>query len=177
MAIIKPLRLVILGVDGSGKTTLAKELASQFDLYYYKDKVYKEKFFGNADYVWHSAFALMPLIADNEEGFVFDRFFFDEYVYQSLRRKNWRADYWAELIEMSVEQEFRIIHCFKHSRQYRPDEIIDRSNIKLLEEGYENLYVHLGSKIQVEYINTDYDLQSQVMLVRNFISRFKNKTI
>lgn len=146
------MRLVFLGLDGTGKTTLASHIAARLRITYYKDHEYKEKFFGNPSYTLFSAISLMQLFEANPElPVIFDRWFWDELVYGAvLNRGLDHAPFW-ELDQRAAKQKFILIYLQKKIRP--ADDLIGREHGKDLIAAYEDLLSKTSCK--VIRLNTD----------------------
>ncbi len=161
MRIIKSNRIVILGADGTGKTTLAKELASVLKFIYYKDSNYKRYFFGNSSYPIHSASAVLQLTKVMEEGIIFDRFFMDEYVYGKVFNREFDKKLFAMLITETIKQDFKYIYCY--SMKPRPDELIDSKYLPEVEKAYTELFKEYIPESDWIHVNPTLDYLSTTL--------------
>jgi len=139
MEIKKPIRLVLLGLDGVGKTTLGLKLAQDLNAVYFKDHEYKRQYFGNPDYTWHATTILMQLIPLVDRNFVFDRFFYDEYVYGKTLGRSFNQDKFNQMRVLADKQNFKIIYVYRSLDELHADELIDRKYVGQLEQAYMNL--------------------------------------
>jgi len=105
--------IIVEGPDSSGKTTLAKELASQFGLNYLKSPGPK------TDYDWWMSVLTLP--TDQLAKLICDRFLFSEFVYGPIvRGKIKLSPLEIDLvISMLVTAEPLVVHCELHyNREY-----------------------------------------------------------
>src|SRR5262245_4232349 len=134
----KRIRLCFLGVDGTGKTSLAKAIANIMDWTYYKDTLYKKMFFGNVNYTHHSAIGLLQYMEASKENAVFDRFFWDEMVYgPTLGRHTLDLREYMFLDKFAASIGFRIVYMEK--KETKQDDVIDLNKIPYLKDQYNKM--------------------------------------
>lgn len=144
-------RLAFHGIDGVGKTTLAKYTAEKLGGVYYKDTIFKELFFGQYDYCYHSSFALAQYFEGSKERIIIDRWFWDEFVYGTVLQRRLNMPYLNRLDSMAYRLGFKIVYLEKTNP--RPDEIFDKAFHPMLKAAYEELFKRTAC--QVIRINTD----------------------
>ncbi len=165
-------RLVFLGIDGVGKTSLSKYTASKIGAVYYKDTIYKERFFGNSDYCYHTSFALMQFFQQSSERIVMDRWFWDEVVYGAIDKRFIRPHFIDELDEMAWKCGFKIVYL--HKDNPREDEIWPKGVMQTLRDNYYRILDK--TKCQVLTINTnDENTEAQFKRLLDYASYPHNK--
>lgn len=116
-------RIVLLGLDGSGKTSLGKYLSERWDITCYKDAIYKRSFFGKTDYTFGSGFGLLQYFAHNKFPVIFDRWFWDEAVYGVAMKRGVNLKLIWEMDELAAQAGFKIVYLQKVFRKV--DDLID----------------------------------------------------
>jgi deoxyadenosine/deoxycytidine kinase len=163
----KRIRLCFLGVDGTGKTSLAKAVANIMGWTYYKDTLYKKMFFGNVDYTIHSAVGLLQYMEATPESAVFDRFFWDEMVYGPvLQRRTLDMRDYQFMDKFAASIGFRIVYLHKDKKMH--DDLIETSNQPHLTEQYQRM-LEWSSCPVLQINSTDERLDNQLKLIRQWL--------
>lgn len=166
---MKPIRLCLLGLDGTGKTSLAKHIQYMTGWTYYKDSLYKESYFGSVDYTEHSAAGLLQYLAASNEHAIFDRFFWDEIVYGPvLHRRTMNDKTFTFLDSYAYQLGFRLIYLYKDKPPARPDDKITIDMRPELVKGYEKLLKYTSCPI-IRINSTDEDVFKQFSFIRKWL--------
>ena len=72
---MKNLKIAFVGLDGTGKTTIARGLSRLLGIPYFKDSMYKEIFFNNSDYAKMTGDFLLDLLRQTNQPLIMDRCF------------------------------------------------------------------------------------------------------
>lgn len=143
-------RVAFLGVDNTLKTTLAQELSTITDIPYFRDGIYKERYFNNSEYALHTADFFLQYLEQSGAPIISDRFFWDEMVYGPNFGRDVDHNMYFEFDRRAYKLGFKIIYCMHDNPE--ADDLIaaaDRANLLM---NYET--VLFATKCQVIRIDT-----------------------
>jgi hypothetical protein len=164
--------IIIEGVDNSGKTTIAKALARQLGMQYFKHtsqtRNFKDARFYDTAYV--EAFYLIDMLKQLsfDGGIIFDRHIPSEFAYGLTydRQVNHRD---IELIDFELSKLGTVcIFCEKNYDKPFEDEVIDFDKVELLRSNFHKFFEQ--SAMRTLYLDTTAEnLEDQLIQINRFL--------
>lgn len=156
-------RLAFVGLDNTGKTSIAKELAKQLKVPYFKDIAYKENFFGSTEYVVHSNTMLLELMgAGAVKSIILDRFVLDELVYGKAYDRDSNYQIIGQLVKDFIHYGTRIVYC--HKQKYLVDDKVPIT-IQRSVNKYYNEWFNAQVTDYIALDTTDENLEKQLQTI------------
>jgi len=165
--------LFIEGIDGVGKTTLAKYIAKRMGFKYFKNPIEKKIKFNEKDIFFNrivEAEYLLALLEILDENIIFDRSIVSEYVYSHTFSRFIDDDIIFDLDEKFAKKGVFLIFCHKGIDVLKQD-FAESYNFDLVFDlmKYYNMYLHRTKMNFVEIDMSNRDLESQFSIVRKCI--------
>ena len=159
--------LVIEGVDGSGKTTLARRLASDLNLIYINSRI-KPKSFQDLDKIVYNCVGLSLSLPT-----IFDRWSpISEAVYgKVLRQANWHMpEEFIQLYQFTAKANPMVIYCkppLKVITDWKEEQMDGvKENVKALYKAYDKEMKRVGEFLTVcEYDFKKHDYQNLLSVI------------
>lgn len=160
------MRLAIVGLDGVGKTTLSSYLSKELGIPVFKDNAYKQKYFGNSEYVYHSNSLLFDFISQTNQSIILDRCFWDEYVYGKAFNRVIDRKRLVELDYQMAKLGFSLVLLVRNNYNMK-DDIIPESKQKELEDNYYEVLQMTGCKTTIVNVEFENPKQSLLEIITN----------
>lgn len=160
------MRLAIVGLDGVGKTTLSSYISKQLGIPVFKDNKYKEKFFGNAEYTYHSNSLLFDFIKQTNQNVILDRCFWDEYVYGTALGRKVDCKKIAELDDAMYDLKFSLVYVSRPNHKIVDDVIKSELASKLAVNYRRMLWMSKCNSLEV-YNNFEYPQETLLDIITN----------
>ena len=139
--------IIVEGTDGTGKSTLCKKIAEQYNISYYKEKLsYEERLSSDYDGFTHY-FKLVNMIYHSKEKMVCDRLHLGEFVNPIIYKDGRKPLTIKEIseIEFPIQDEAILIsttssdNFIRNSLSVRGDDVAKVENIKYMKFLYEHV--------------------------------------
>lgn len=164
--------LIIDGIDNTGKTTIAKVLAEELDLYYFKNPSeqlrFKNEDFNNSAIVETQYLLSLLKQVQFKKGIIFDRHLPSLFAYSDAFDRPLDLELFKSLEMQFVKHNFKVIYCHKDKFKEWHDEFVDVNHINVLQSAFnyyfqETLFEHF-------YINTtDENLEEQLEEIKMWL--------
>ena len=156
--------IIFEGLDKTGKSTIAKALAKEMEIPYFKHSNQKQIFL-TQDYkqAIYEAHLLLDLIHQLKLSLIIDRHIASEYAYGLAFNRYFDMDQISEIDFKLSELGAKIIHCEKviNEKDYN-DSLIPYSKLKLISLYYDIFYSQLTKMKVIRLNTTDENLDNQL---------------
>jgi len=129
-------KIAIVGLDNTGKTTIAKGLSRLTGIPYFKDIMYKEKYFGNSDYAYMTGEFMLEMLRQTDQPIITDRCFWDEFVYGRVYGRPYKSSALNSMLKAAYELPLFTVYTYR-DKIIGKDDIIAPSKLPLIKESYE----------------------------------------
>jgi len=166
--------IIVEGVDGVGKTTVAKELAKELNYGYIKNPFPSRDYYNNYNTsLFEFSYLLMILKTGKLDNIVLDRWYSSELVYSYLYKREiekkqfWKMD--RELAEMGAVGLY--LHKLQKKESYK-NENVNYESLQILDQKYMK-YIE-KSKIPYHTVSTNTEnVKDQIKLIKFFLKGAK----
>jgi len=167
--------IIIEGVDKTGKTTLAKELAKKLGLQYFKSNLQKGHF-NNNDFknaLKYEGLFMIDFLEQVNINLIIDRSYPSEFAYARAYERETDDKILFELDDRCAKLGVLMIYCYKTDNDQYLNEltdeiIIDHTKMDLIKHCYDSFFKMTACKHL--YLNMDSrDLDKQIYAVKEWL--------
>lgn len=166
---MKNVKIALIGIDGTGKTTIARGLSRLLGIPYFKDSIYKERFFNDPNYANITGEFLLDLLRQTSQPIIMDRCFWDEFVYGQVYNRPFNEAILKRMVKLASDLEIVTIYCYKDTIEYK-DDLILPEDLPLIKKAYEKFLIKWGIPNQLWLNTTDQKIDEQLIRILKWIS-------
>jgi len=161
--------IIFIGVDNSGKTTIAQKLSNEIGIPYYK-KENEKSLFNNRDLniLFSEAFYMYSFLDKTGYSIIRDREYPCEFSLSKVYQRETREDLIWELDNKYFNLNTFFIFCYKDEYKNFSDELISFDKIEEIKNKYEE-FLSLTKNKYLKLNTTDENLENQLLKIKEFI--------
>jgi len=165
--------IIIEGIDKSGKTTIAKELCKKYNLFYVKNPLPNNYYFGNdKNIIPFVEFSYLNMILHNTDldNIVLDRWFISQFAYSKVYKdKRIDENYFWKLEKILSERNTIGFYIYKnYDRNDFKDKFVKFDKLNKLHKAYLN-YLDKANIRFYTVNSTDQNLKKQIQFIGDTI--------
>ena len=166
--------IIFEGVDNTGKTTIAKKLASVLNIQYFKNLIGQQSFIQDYFYTFTQytapmMMALLKQVKFYDGGIILDRFTPSEHVYATVFDRKYDNKLIRKIDTELSEIYAVIIYCYRTDFDTWSDTLISKKHTAYLMNEYDN-YLAWSKMFSLKLDTTDQNLDDQITKILSFLA-------